>query len=486
MNPIIAGFNPDPSIVRVDGVYYLVTSTFEYLPGLPVYRSTDLVEWEAIGHVASRESQLALGSVPTPGGVWAPTIRYRDGVFYVIVTVMFAEQGCVVFTATDPAGPWSEPLRLPAVDGIDPDLAWDDDGTAYVTFARHPVGILQVTVDLATGEALEQPREMWNGSGLYSPEGPHLYHRGDNWYLLVAEGGTERGHAVSVGRGSSPRGPFVGDPANPVLSARSSGEPVQNTGHADLVEAPDGSTAMVLLGVRPTGFTRTFSPLGRETFLTPVDWVDGWPRPRSIELGPPRSYSYAADFSDPAVLHDPEWIAVRRHPREVSMLVDDALAISADGHGIDHLGPAFVGQRQRHLTAAFSTRVHPGEGAGGIALRYSEQIWLAIEAAVVDGAIAVTATSSLPGLRSTWETTLSGESVELRIEAGPRRPAGGIPAIGGDGIRLIAGGTLIAELDGRYWSFETSQAFTGRVVGMYAARGAVRFSSFTYTGTDEA
>ena len=241
--PLIPGFNPDPSIVLVDGWYYLVTSTFEYLPGIPVYRSANLLDWEQVGNVITRPEQLDLRGVPTPGGVWAPTIRHRDGVFHVIVTVMFAPQGCVVFTADDPAGPWSDGTRIGVVDGIDPDLVWDDDGTALVTFAAIGRGIQQVAVDLGTGEALEQVRPLWSGSGLYAPEGPHVHRHGDLWYLLVAEGGTDRGHAVSVARGPSPRGPFTGDPANPVLSARSTGFPVQNLGHADLVETPDGGTA---------------------------------------------------------------------------------------------------------------------------------------------------------------------------------------------------------------------------------------------------
>ena len=181
MNPILPGFHPDPSVVLVDGTYYLVTSTFEYLPGLPVHRSTDLETWEQIGNVATRPEQLGLQDVPTPGGVWAPTIRHRDGVFYVIVTVFLGGRGCVVFTATDPAGPWSDGTPIPAVEGIDPDLTWDDDGTAYVTFAGFPHPIRQVKVDLATGEALEEVRPLWTGSGRFAPEGPHLYRRGEDW-----------------------------------------------------------------------------------------------------------------------------------------------------------------------------------------------------------------------------------------------------------------------------------------------------------------
>ena len=166
-NPVVPGFNPDPSIVAVDGVYYLITSTFEYLPGIPVYRSTDLVDWDQIGNVVTRPEQAELAEVPTPGGVWAPTIRHRDGVFYVIVTVMMGGRGCVLFTATDPAGPWSDGVMIEAVDGIDPDLAWDDAGTAYVTFARHPDPIQQVRVDLATGGA-RPGAPIWTGSGRYS------------------------------------------------------------------------------------------------------------------------------------------------------------------------------------------------------------------------------------------------------------------------------------------------------------------------------
>ena len=177
-------------------------------------------------------------------------------------------RGCVVFTATDPAGPWSDGTTIDGVGGIDPDLAWDDDGNAYVTFSglvtfgedlgKH-LGIQQVRVDLDAGKALEEPRSLWSGTGLKFPEAPHVYRRGDYWYLMIAEGGTERGHGVSVARGPSTEGPFEGHPANPVLSARSTSRPIQNTGHADLVETPDGGSALVMLGVRPLGGDRSRS-----------------------------------------------------------------------------------------------------------------------------------------------------------------------------------------------------------------------------------
>ena len=334
-NPLIPGFNPDPSVVLADGAYYLVTSTFEYLPGIPVYRSTDLVTWTHIGNVATRPEQVSVDDVATGGGVWAPTIRYREGIFYVIVTIAMSPRGCVVFTATDPAGPWSDGITIDGVDGIDPDLAWDDDGTAYVTFSglstsgeqlgQH-LGIQQVRVDLAAGKALEPPRSLWSGTGLKFPEAPHLYRRGDSWYLMIAEGGTERGHSVSVARGSSPEGPFAGHPANPVLSACGTSRPIQNTGHADLVATPDGGTALVLLGMRPLGLTQSFSPLGRETFITPVSWADGWPQPDPVLLAPRDAVDEEVfDFADPAALDDPGWLAVRTTPESVASVVDGRL-----------------------------------------------------------------------------------------------------------------------------------------------------------------
>lgn len=486
-SPLVPGFNPDPSVVRVDGAYYLVTSTFEYLPGIPVYRSTDLASWTQIGNVATRPEQAGVADVPTGGGVWAPTIRYRDGVFHVIVTIAMSPRGCVVFTATDPAGPWSDGTTIEGVGGIDPDLAWDDDGTAYVTFSglhtsgeqlgEHK-GIQQVRVDLAAGQALEEPRSLWSGTGLKFPEAPHLYRHDGHWYLMIAEGGTERGHGVSIARGPSPEGPFEGHPANPVLSARSTSRPVQNTGHADLVETPDRGWALVLLGMRPLGATQSFSPLGRETFGTPVSWVDGWPQPEPVQLAPPDGVvAEAFDFTDPAALDDPGWLAVRTTPGSVTSVVDGRLVV-AGRVGLDDPRPQFVGRRQRHLTTTVSTRVDASAGVGGLAVRYDEDHWFALEAR----AGTVTARAHLAGLAQSWPVDVPAGEVELRIETAPAPVGLTSEAMGGDRIRLLAGDRLLVELDGRYWTAETCASFTGRVVGLYAAGGAVAFADFRYAG----
>jgi xylan 1,4-beta-xylosidase len=491
-NPLIPGFNPDPSIVLADGAYYLVTSTFEYLPGIAVYRSTDLVTWAHIGNVATRPGQVSVDGAPTGGGVWAPTIRYRDGVFYVIVTIAMSPRGCVVFTAANPAGPWSDGITIDGVGGIDPDLAWDEDGTAYVTFSgldtsgeqmgQH-LGIQQVRVDLGAGKALEAPRSLWSGTGLKFPEAPHLYRHGDYWYLLIAEGGTERGHGVSVARGPSPEGPFEGHPANPVLSARSTSRPIQNTGHADLVATPDGGTALVLLGMRPLGLTQSFSPLGRETFITPVSWADGWPAPDPVLLAPRDGVDALVeedfDFAGPGALEDPGWLAVRTTPGSVASVSDGRLVITGYA-GLDDPHPQFVGRRQRHLTATVSAAVDASGGAGGLAARYDEEHWICLEAR---GTV-VTARAHVAGVAQSWQVTVPAGDVELRMEMTPPPAGFSAAAMGGDRIRLLAAGTLVAELDGRYWTAETCASFTGRVIGLYASAGTVSFAGFRYRGTE--
>lgn len=497
-NPLIPGFNPDPSVVRAGDAWYVVTSTFEYLPGLPVYRSTDLVEWTQIGNVADRPEQVRVEDAPTGAGVWAPTIRYRDGVFHVIVTVAMSPAGCVVFTATDPAGRWSDGTIIRGINGIDPDLAWDDDGTAYVTYSgltlsgpdlgRH-LGIQQVRVDLAAGTALEEPRSLWSGGGLKFPEAPHLHRRGDWWYLVIAEGGTERGHGVSVARGRSPQGPFEPHPGNPVLSARSTPRPIQNTGHGDLVETSGGGTALVLLGMRPLGATVSFSPLGRETFVTDVAWVDDWPQPEPVELDPrPGVEEETFDFTVPGAFDDPGWLAIRTLPGDVAAVTAGRLTITGDGNDLDSLHPRFVGRRQRHLTADVSTRVDASAGTGGLAVRYDEQHWFALEASATGGTTTVTARARVAGLAQDWTTELPAGEVHLRIRMAPPAPGFTREAMGGDRIRLTAtaGGEeiLLTELDGRYWTAETCASFTGRVIGLYTVTGTVTFADYSYRGSE--
>jgi xylan 1,4-beta-xylosidase len=288
-NPILPGCYPDPSICRVGQDFYLVNSTFEYFPGLPVFHSRDLVHWRQIGHVLDRPSQLPLDGIPSSAGLYAPTIRYSRGVFYVINTLVNGKtrSGNFIVTTTDPAGPWSEPLWLDEAPGIDPSLFFDEDGRAWYTGNRmvepedykgHTEIWLQ-ELDLATMHLIGEPCVLWDGAlkkAIWA-ESPHLYKINGTYYLLIAEGGTAHHHAVTIARSKSITGPFEVNPGNPILTHRHLGldAPIVGTGHADLVDTPSGEWWMILLAMRPYG--GYFYNMGRETFLVPVRWEEGWP-----------------------------------------------------------------------------------------------------------------------------------------------------------------------------------------------------------------
>ncbi|MFJ6385666.1 glycoside hydrolase family 43 protein [Kitasatospora sp. NPDC092039] len=485
-NPVIPGFHPDPSICRVGDDYYLACSSFEYFPGIPVFHSRDLVNWAQIGNALDRPSQLRLPrESPSSGGIYAPTLRHHEGRFWLVVTNVSGD-GNLLFTATDPAGPWSDPVRLHGVHGIDPDLAWDEDGTCYCTVA----GVSQVRLDPATGEALGEPQRIWSGApGAMAPEAPHLYRIGEYWYLMIAEGGTERGHAVSIARSTSPSGPFEPCPANPVLTHRGIDHPIQNTGHADLVQAPDGSWWMVLLAVRPRGGTPAWYVLGRETFLAPVEWVDGWPVVGRVtpELPTPAWPLHpvpavpARDDFDQAELH-PQWISVRRRTEQLCTTKERSgwLTLRAAGASLDENDVVFVGRRQQHLACRARTLIDPAGGRGGLAVRMDEDHHYEIEAA--DGEVKVLA--RIGSLRTEVASrAVPAGAVVLGVDVVPRRTRG--PRTGPDdvvlGIEEPDGTfTVLAGLDGRYLSTEVAGGFTGRVIGMYAAEGTVHFDRFDY------
>ena len=278
-NPILKGFNPDPSICKVNDDYYMATSSFEYFPGLPIYHSKDLVNWKQIGHCLTRESQLNLHRVNASGGLFAPSLRYKDGVFYVICTNVSAG-GNFFCTATDPAGPWSEPIWVD-IKSIDPDIFWDEDGKTYFV-TQGDEGIRITEIDIKTGKVLSPERLVWGGIGGRFPEAPHVYKKDGYYYLLLGEGGTEYAHSATIGRSKYLFGPYESCPLNPILTHCNrigQGNPIQGVGHADFIQATDGSWWVVFLGFRVTQPYSYYHILGRETFLAPVDWPEGgWPQ----------------------------------------------------------------------------------------------------------------------------------------------------------------------------------------------------------------
>jgi xylan 1,4-beta-xylosidase len=292
-NPILAGFYPDPSICRAGNDYYIVTSSFAYFPGLPIFHSRDLVNWKQIGHAMNRPSQLDLAGAGVSRGLFAPTIRYHKGLFYIICTLI-DKGGNFYITATNPAGPWSDPIWLKEVEGIDPSFYFDDNGKSYIIYNSIPPDnislhdghrtIRMFEFDIASKKVIGEEKLLINGGTDMSKkpvwiEAPHIFKKDGWYYLICAEGGTGYNHSEVVFRSRQVEGPYVSYETNPILTQRhldpARKDPITTTGHADFVETPGGQWFAVFLGCRP--YEGDYYNLGRETFMTPVEWKDDWP-----------------------------------------------------------------------------------------------------------------------------------------------------------------------------------------------------------------
>ena len=291
-NPIIRGGYPDPSVCKVGDTFYLVNSSFEYFPGLPIHKSKDLVNWELIGYGLHRKSQVDsivnLIDVQSNGGIHAPTIRHKDGVYYIITTNVYydekqkkAEMVNFIITAKNPAGPWSDPIHILGAPGIDPDLFFDDNGKVWYVGNQMPENpnfngegeIWLQELDINEFKLVGEKHLLWRGAcgGVWA-EGPHMYKKDGRYYLLIAEGGTSFNHAVMVALSDNIEGPYISNPRNPIITSRhlSYDNWVNSTGHGDIIELDDGRNYMVLLGIRNQ--IERGSNMGRETFLAPITW----------------------------------------------------------------------------------------------------------------------------------------------------------------------------------------------------------------------
>ena len=399
-NPIIPGFHPDPSICRVGDDFYIANSSFSFFPGIPIHHSRDLCHWELIGHAFSRVEQLPLTPASISGGLFAPTLRWDGGLFYLIVTNVTIGKTCIV-TAEDPAGEWSMPHFIP--DRFDPDIFWDADGKCYVTYANNsePDGfhIFTQELDTETWTLVGEEHPLWKCAlyDAHSPEGPHIYRINDWYYLLIAEGGCAHDHAVAIARSKSLFGPYRGNPANPIFTHRhlSAAYPIQNTGHADLVQLRDGSWYMTFLAARPYAPVHDrldASNLGRETFLVPVSWEEDCP----VVSGDTGrcELSYPAPNLPPVVYPPvpakeafdtdrlaPHWNTLGTPANDIYRLANGRLYIRATAAPIDPpvsdvfprrgefkapepFALGFVGRRQEHkcMTAEVTMEFAPAEG----------------------------------------------------------------------------------------------------------------------------
>ncbi|KAH7117425.1 putative xylosidase/arabinosidase [Dactylonectria macrodidyma] len=392
VNPIIPGFAPDPSLVQVDGTYFLVNSSFHMFPGLPIYASKDLVSWTQIGNAINRRSQLSLQQsftklygpedtderMAAEGGLFAPTIRYHKGTFYIVCTNVMnhpdlppAESDLhnfILSTRDIWANEWSDPVFYD-FQSIDPSLFWDDDGKVYVIGAAGfgpETKIRQFQIDLETGKKLSEERLLWEGITKVYPEGPHMYKKDGWYYLLIAEGGCFADHHTNMARSMNIWGPYEANPANPVLAKTDPNDYIQYTGHGDLFQDASGQWYFVCLGVRKTKEGRFI--LGRESVLTTARWPAGeYPSIDVLKLDVP---------IHGGVQERPEWPFKDNHtsftPRLDLLHIRDPIEDHYEYHGrkiiltanktkLDQAGEpvTFVGKRQRLLEGKASVVLDP-------------------------------------------------------------------------------------------------------------------------------
>lgn len=495
-NPVIPGFHPDPSVCRVNDDYYLVNSTFCYFPGVPVYHSKDLVNWQQIGNCLTRESQVNLSKTTAWGGIYAPTIRYHEGTFYMITTNVSSKGNFIVHT-DNPAGEWSEPVYI-RQGGIDPSLFFEDGKCYLTTCPNNAIYIREINPK--TGEILTDQKCIWGGTGGRYPEGPHIYKKDGWYYLLISEGGTEYGHNVTIARSRDIYGPYESNPSNPILTHRdkyTQTSPIQGTGHADLIQAHDGSWWMVFLAFRPQ--IDTHHLLGRETFLAPVRWdTNAWPvvngngtvsldmNVPTLQLHPFETIAERQNFGESPL--GPEWLYLRNPVTSNYEIKPNSLRLKLTDVSIDDLqSPTFVGRRLQHIdfqttTALSLSKSEIGDEAGLTVYMDFHSHYDVVLKKKQGGKYSVVLRYRLGNLNHIEkDIEVSANSVYLRVTGDKKLYTFSYSV---DGKTFNDLGTM----DVRYLSTETAGGFTGIVLGMFGvsdsktSKAYADFKYFEYKG----
>jgi len=514
-NPIIPGFYPDPSVCRVGEDYYLVTSTFEFFPGLPIFHSKDLVNWNQIGHVLDRPSQLPLDGIRPSGGLYAPTIRYHIGKFFVINTLVdgLDKKGNFIVTASNPAGPWSEPYWLEDAPGIDPSLFFDDDGRAWYCGNRIPLTgeeynghkeIWLQELDLEKMQLTGPKYALWDGAakGALHAEAPHIYKINGYYYLMIAEGGTGHTHAVTMVRSKNITGPYEVNHRNPILTHRHLGldYPIVGTGHADIVETQNGEWWLFCLAMRPYG--GYFYNLGRETFLAPLVWESDWPIV-APHVGKVLFDGTAPELPEHLWPDEPvrddfdkdalglKWNFIRTPRKDFWSLSERPsflqLALRPETL-MEPVNPSFVGRRQQHINFEASTVLEftpqTSNECAGIVLLQNHNFHMRCVVTLVEAGQPVVKLIRREAGTDTLmaEKPVSAGQVYFKVEA-----------IGQDYHFYVAEDSAAWQslgdpLDGRVLSTPVAGGFTGAYLGMYASsngkssENTAAFDWFEYIG----
>lgn len=487
-NPVIKGFYPDPSICKVNDTYYLVCSSFQYFPGVPLFESKDLINWTQIGHCLTRKSQIQLETVGSSGGVFAPTIRYHNGRFYMTTTNDTTHQNFYVWT-DGIYGEWSEPVFVDQ-GGIDPDLYFEDDKTFFMsngTDDNGVNGIVQCQIDIETGKKLTPSRSIWQGTGGRYLESPHLYKIDGRYYLLAAEGGTEYGHMVTYARGDSPSGPFVAYSMNPVLTNRNlGGYELQGVGHSDLIQDHNGHWWLFHLGFRQIGQWLTYHHLGREVFLTPITFgEDGW---FTAGHNGTTLTSFETDrISDKVIQEEKklytfentdwnlDWCYLRHPWTENYELSADKIKLNGTEVTLDvPASPTFIGLRQKDFNAIISCDINLTHGEAGITLYMDEHHHYDLAIRKEESTYKVIERLNIGDIKSIeHEVELSNNNhAVLVIKSNSERYSFFLHADGKD--------ILLGTAQTRYLSSEVAGGFTGVIIGLYACGegSTAEFSNF--------
>lgn len=504
-NPLLSGFYPDPSICRKGGDYYMVTSTFEYFPGVPVFHSTDLVHWHQIGHCLDRVSQCNLDGLACSKGIYASTIRYHEqqDKFYMVTTLVKNEPYWTnvnfFVTANDPAGPWSEPVIIHGAVGIDPSLLFDDDGKAYYVgnMRPHPDDstcmnrhIWLQEIDLESGALLGEKTILRTDGAYYHaecPEGPHLYKINHWYYLMIAEGGTNLNHSATIFRSRTIQGPYEENPRNPLITHRHlhRDQEMNSPGHADLIETQNGEWWAVLLGSRPVGSIRRGN-MGRETFAVPVIWEEDWPvfSPHSglVEASFPAPNLPVQHWHDSAACDQFEseklslcWTMLRTPRQKLYSLCDRPgyLRLFLNSASLkDAASPAFLCRRQSHKNFAVRTKMEfspqSEKDSAGVAVYMSDNYHFRMEFMLYDGNRSLILTRRFAGKDQVLcSIPCPANPLWLKV-LGREQDYSFYYATGAEEWLPLA-----ENVDGSLLSMEVAGGFTGTMIGLYASSNGV-------------
>lgn len=515
INPILAGCYPDPSICRKGNDYYLVNSTFVYYPGIPIWHSTDLVNWKQIGYVLDRPSQISFpAGISISSGIYAPAITYNphNDTFYLIVTGV-GNGGNFIVKTQDPVKGWSDPILVPRVGGIDPSLFFDDDGKGYIVNNDAPAGpadydghraIWIHEFDVTTDKVIGEP-ELLIDKGVNPAdkpiwiEGPHIYRVDGVYYLMAAEGGTAENHSEVVFVSDKPKGPYKPCAVNPILTQRKLDPnrqfPVTCTGHADIIQTPAGDWWAVFLGVLPYEGEK-YSNTGRSTFLLPVKWENGQPIildngltvPTVVEKPQPShtttqtygNFEYSDNFDSGK---DMRWMTLRSPGDEWNRINNGILEIDKRNVSLgDAATPSFLCQWIRHsvFTATTTVEFTPDsiQDIAGLACYMNERFYFAVGKSMDQNGNAcvklICRTANNPGRSESGnEDVLNAVSPLTKNQAS--RPLH---------LKVKANGsvyTFFYSLNGKSWnqigqtqdwtnlSISVAGGFTGAVVGLFAS-----------------